>query len=158
MLLPFFEWCEGSALGTIIRESLWGFAVIESIHLVALSLIGGALLIVDLRLLGVGLRRYSVAEIGRSAQPWLLLSLGVMVVTGITLFSSESVKCYYNAPFWVKMTMLPLAVLFTFTVRHRVVRAEEGRIGPVLSKLTALVSLSLWFSVGAAGRLIGFWG
>ena len=55
-LLAFFQWCEATSLGTAIRETTWAFAVIESVHLLALSVIGGAVLLVDLRLLGFGLR------------------------------------------------------------------------------------------------------
>ena len=154
-LLPFFEWCEASAVGTAIRGSRWLFPVIESIHLLALSLIGGALLVVDLRLFGVGLRNQSIRQLAKEAQPWLIGSLLVMIATGVPLFLSESIKCYYSPPFWVKMTTLPVAITFTFTVRRKVVMAERD-LSPRWYKLVALVSLMLWFGVAAAGRWIGF--
>ncbi len=66
MLLPFFEWCEATAIGQAIRESLWLFPVIESIHLLGLAMIGGAILVVDLRLLGFGLRHQPVAQLART--------------------------------------------------------------------------------------------
>lgn len=156
MLLPFFEWCEDTAIGHAIRDSSWLFPAIESVHLLALALIGGAVLIVDLRLLGLGLRRQPVAQMARDAEPWLIGGLLVMLATGILLFTSESIKCYYNTAFWVKMTMLPLAMVFTATVRRRVAAADERRVGPVWGRLVGLFSLSLWFTVGAAGRWIGF--
>jgi uncharacterized protein DUF6644 len=155
-LLPFAQWCEGSVIGTAIRTSSWAFAVIESVHLLALAAIGGAVIVVDLRLLGFGLRDARVADLARDAFPWLVGSLIVMLVTGIGLFLSEATKCYYSTAFWVKMVSLVLAMIFTFTVRFRVTRAEEGRIHPVVYKLVALVSLALWFGVGAGGRWIGF--
>ncbi len=105
-LLPFFQWCESSALGTAVRTSPWAFAVIESVHLLGLAAIGGAVLIVDMRLLGLGLRRQPVAEVARDAQPWLVGSLAVMVTTGVLLFLSESIKCYYSTPFRLKMVAL----------------------------------------------------
>ena len=157
-MLPFFEWCEASGIGTAIRESVWAFAVIESIHLVALALIGGAVLLVDLRLLGLVLRGYPPGQIARDAQPWFNASLAVMLVTGVALFLSESVKCYYSTPFWWKMTSLLLAVIFTYSVRRTVSFADEGRVTPARMRIVALVSLSLWLSVGAAGRWIGFSG
>ncbi len=156
MLLPFFEWCEASTVGSAIRNSLWLFPVIESVHLLALAVIGGALLVVDLRLFGLGLRKQPVRQLARDVQPWLIGSLLVMISTGIPLFLSESIKCYYSPAFWVKMTTLPVAILFTFTVRRRVTMADEARLRPLASKLVALVSLALWFTVGAAGRWIGF--
>jgi hypothetical protein len=155
MLLPFFEWCEASLVGQTIRESLWLFPVIEAVHLLGLAVIGGTVLLVDLRLLGWGLRQ-PVREIAHDAQPWFLASLVVMLVTGVSLFLSESVKCYYSQAFWVKMTCLPLAIAFTLTIKARVVRREDRDIRPVVGKLVALVSLALWFAVGAGGRWIGF--
>jgi uncharacterized protein DUF6644 len=158
MLWPFFEWCEATALGTAIRSSPWAFAVIESFHLLALSVIGGAVLVVDMRLLGLGLRGQRIADVARNAFPWLVASLVVMLLTGIGLFLSEPTKCYYSTPFWVKMTSLALALLFTFTVRLKMTKADEARVRPLWFKLVALVSLALWFGVGAGGRWIGFSG
>ena len=155
-LLPFIQWCEATTVGNAIRTSSWAFAAIESVHLLALAAIGGAVLIVDLRLLGFGLRDQRVPDLARDAFPWLVGSLIVMLVTGVGLFLSEASKCYYSTPFWFKMTSLALAMIFTFTVRDRVTRAEEGRISPAAYKIVAIVSLALWFGVGAGGRWVGF--
>lgn len=156
--MPFFEWCEATAVGDAIRSSAWLFPVIESVHLIALALLGGALLVVDLRLLGLGLRRQPVAELARDAQPWVIATLLIMIATGIPLFLSESIKCYYSPAFWVKMTTLPLAIAFTFTVRRSVAMADERRIGRIRSALVGVASLALWLTVGAGGRWIGFSG
>jgi Family of unknown function (DUF6644) len=158
MLFPFFQWCEATSFGQAVKTSSWAFAVTESIHLLALAAIGGAVLIVDLRLLGFGLRGQRIADLARDAFPWLVGSLIVMLVTGFTLFMSEAVKCYYSTPFRVKMTSLALAMLFTFTVRRKVTLADEANVRPAVYKLVALVSLALWFGVGAGGRWIGFSG
>src|SRR5689334_11472872 len=130
MLLPYFQWLEASALSRAISTSSWAFAVVESIHLLALAVIGGSVLMLDLRFLGFGLRRQSIREVADEAQPWLIASLIVMLVTGAVLFISEPIKCYYSTPFWVKMTSLALAMLFTFTVRRRMTRAEEASMRP----------------------------
>ncbi|HEY2906126.1 MAG TPA: DUF6644 family protein [Vicinamibacterales bacterium] len=157
-LLPFFQWCEASTIGSAIRQSTWAFAVIESVHLLALAAIGGAVLVVDLRLLGWGLRRQSVAEVARDAYPWFVGSLTVMLVTGVSLFLSESVKCYYSTPFWWKMSSLALAMIFAFTIRRRATMNDDLAARPLYLKLVALISLTLWFGVGAGGRWIGFSG
>ena len=158
MLLPYFQWVASTTISQTISNSSWAFAVIESIHLLGLSVIGGAVLMLDLRLLGFGLRRQSAAELAREVQPWLVGSLLVMLVTGALLFTSEPIKCYYSTPFWVKMTCLLLAIVFTFTVRRSVTMAAGTRVRPLRYKLVALVSLALWFGVGAGGRWIGFSG
>jgi hypothetical protein len=82
-VLPFFEWCEATALGQLVRTSLWLFPVIESFHLLALCALGGALLLVDLRMLGAGLVRTPLAALARAARPWLLGAVIAMVTTGI---------------------------------------------------------------------------
>jgi Family of unknown function (DUF6644) len=155
-VLHFFAWCEHSAVGGAIRSSNWLFPVIEACHLLGLAVIGGAVLVVDLRLFGIGLRRQPVAQLARDAQPWLIASLMVMVATGVLMFMSEAIKCYYHPAFWVKMTSLFLAIVFTFTVHKKVVMEDEARMGPLWSKLVALISVMLWSGVGIGGRWIGF--
>jgi hypothetical protein len=156
-LLPLFEWCENTGVGNAIRNSLWLFPVIESVHLLALALIGGAILIVDLRMLGLGLRQ-PVAQLARDVQPWLAGGLVVMVASGLLLFSSEAIKCYYNAAFWTKMSFLLPALVFTWTIRRKVAAADEDRLRPIWRKLVGCLSLSMWLVVAAAGRWIGFSG
>jgi len=139
-----------------MRQSPWLFPVIATIHLMGLSLIGGAVLVVDLRLLGLGLRRQPVAGLAHDAERWLLRGLVVTVSTGILLFMCFATKYYYLTFFWVKMAALLLVVVFTLSVHRRVVMANEADVSPVLCKLVALVSLSLWTTVAVGGRYIGF--
>jgi hypothetical protein len=155
-LLPFFQWCYQTAIGEAIRESTWLFPLIEAVHLVGLGLTAGAVLIVDLRLLGVGLNRQPVARLSAAVEPWLLGSVTLMFASGIPLFLSESMKCYYSFAFWVKMASLFLVLLFTFTVRRRVTRTGLTSDQPPPGRITALISLFLWFGVAWGGRWIGF--
>ena len=155
-LLPFFQWCYQTPIGEGIRNSTWLFPVIEAFHLLGLGLTAGAVLIVDLRLLGVGLSRQPAAQLSAAVEPWLLGSLTLMFASGIPLFLSESMKCYYSFAFWVKMTSLFLVLLFTFTVRRRVTRTGLTSDRPLLGRFTALISLGLWFGVAWGGRWIGF--
>jgi uncharacterized membrane protein YhdT len=152
----FFKWCEHSWIGESIRNSLWLFPVIEAIHLVGLGLTAGAVLIVDLRLLGVGLWHQPVEQLAEDAEPWLMGSLALMFATGIPLFLSEATKCYHSTPFWIKMACLFLVILFTFTLRRRAIRTRLSLRHPTLGRVTALVSLFLWFGVAWGGRWIGF--
>src|SRR5215813_9383643 len=130
MVFTFFQWVESTRMHEAISRSPWAFAVIESVHLLALAVIGGAVLMLDLRLLGLGLRDQPIERVARDAHPWLVSSLIVMIVTGVLLFSSEPIKCYYSTPFWVKMSSLALAMAFTFTVRRKVVSRDESRVHP----------------------------
>jgi hypothetical protein len=154
-LLPFFQWCESSGLIAAMRGSKWLFPVIESTHLIGLALTGGAVLMVDLRLLGFGFRRQPVALVARDAYWWLRVSLLVMLPTGWLLFMASAVKCYFLPVFWLKMAALALALLFTFSVRRRVALAPETSWNPTRARLVAIVSLSLWSIVAISGRLVG---
>jgi hypothetical protein len=156
VLLPFFSWCEHSWIGQTIQASVWLFPVIESIHLVGLGVIAGAVLIVDMRLLGIGLGTQSAEELAENTRPWILGSLAAMFASGILLFLSEATKCYYSFPFWVKMCSLALAIAYTFTVKRRAIQSKLEQRSPLLAKAAALVSLGLWFAVAWGGRWIGF--
>ena len=155
MLLPFFEWCESLWLGQFVVGSNWLFPVIEAVHLLALSVLGGTVLMVDLRLMGFGLKSRSASELWRAARPWMIGALAMMIATGVPLFLSEPIKCYYNDSFWVKMTTLPIAIAFAFTIRSRVIQ-ESVRNTARRQMLVGALSIALWFTVDAAGRWIGF--
>jgi hypothetical protein len=155
-LLTFFQWCYQTQIGETIRNSTWLFPVIETFHLLGLGLTAGAVLIVDLRLLGVGLSRTPVAQLAAAARPWLIGGVILMFVSGIPLFLSESIKCLYNYAFWVKMISLVLVLIFTFTVSRRVTQSGITSDRPQVGRMTALVSLVLWFGVAGGGRWIGF--
>jgi hypothetical protein len=154
--LPFFEWCYQTALGEGIRESTWLFPLIEAFHLLGFALTLGSALIVDLRLLGFGLSRQPVAEISSGARPWMLGGVIVMFASGVPLFMSEAVKCYYSPAFWIKMTSLFLVLVFTLVVRSRLTRPGANPDGSAMSRAAAFVSLGLWFGVAWGGRWIGF--
>ena len=154
MLLPYFEWLESLWLGKAVVGSLWLFPVIESVHLLALSLLGGSILLVDLRMLGFGLKRYSVPALARDARPFMIGAIATLIATGVPLFLAEAVKCYYSQAFWVKMTTLAIALIYTFTIRTRVTRSES--VHNAARQIAGALSIALWVTVAAAGRWIGF--
>jgi hypothetical protein len=159
-LLPFFQWCDHTAAGEAIRNSRVLFPIIESVHLLALTVLLGTVLALNLRLLGAAMRLVPLASVAKALAPLTFWSLATMVATGTLLFLSEALKCYDNPPFLFKMEALFAAILFQWAVVPATVRAavNSGKTGTgVRSAATALVSLALWFSVGAAGRAIGFY-
>ena len=155
-LLPTFEWFYATPVGETIRNSVWMFPVIEAFHLIGLGVIGGAVLLVNLRLLGVGLTRQPVAQLSAEAQPWLLGALVLMFASGFPLFLSEATKAYYSYAFWIKKTCLLLVLAFTFTLHRRVTQGGFAEDNPQLAKLAGIISLVLWFGVAWGGRWIGF--
>lgn len=157
-MLHLFRWLSHTSLSVYLRHSTWGFAIIETVHLLALAAFGGAILIVDLRLLGIGLHRLPVSRIARELRPILWGSLLVMLVSGIFLVTTGPLKYYHSPSFRIKMLVLAIAIAFYFTLHRRVVKSEMDVTAPVWSRLAAVMSLVLWLGVGLAGRAIGFLG
>jgi hypothetical protein len=139
-----------------INESSWIFPLVQAFHLVAMGFLVGALLIVDMRLLGGGFSQQPIARVARDTRPWLIWSLVGMVLTGFPQFISLATKEYESPYFRWKMLFLLLALIHTFTIRQRVAYAPEGRFGAGIGKIVALVSIALWTGVAINGRLIGF--
>ncbi len=153
-LLSLFEAIEATTLAGTIKQSVWLFPAIEALHLLGLALLGGAVLMLDLRLMGWGLSSATPAQLERQSRPWARAGLVLLVVTGGVLFSSETLKLYGNASFWLKMAALLTVLVYTAAVRNPVARRTRG-VG-ARSRVVALVSLLLWLTVAVAGRWIGF--
>ena len=138
-----------------MQTSRWAFAVTEMVHLIALASLGGSVLLLDLRLLGVVLKRESAAAISRDLARILLISLTLMILSGIGLLSEEAMKCYYSPAFRWKMALLAAAIVFYFTTHRRAALQADTRAADLSQRVIAIVSLLLWLGVGVAGRAIG---
>ena len=156
-ILPssFFWQCENTLPGSWFKHAQWFFAIDETFHIMALGMLIGTLLIVDLRLLGFGMRRQSVPELAKYLGPWTLLGVASMIITGVPLFMSEAVKLSRSTPFFYKMIFLTCAVTLHFTL-HRKATASSARQGSGMGKLAACLSLICWLGVALAGRAIAF--
>ena len=156
-ILPgwFFWQCENTLPGSWFKHAQWFFAVDETVHIMALGMLIGTLVIVDLRLLGFGMRRQSVSQLAGYLAPWTLLGVALMIITGVPLFMSEAVKLSRSSPFFYKMIFLLCAVTLHFTL-HRKAIAASGTQGSGLGKLAASLSLICWLGVALAGRAIAF--
>ena len=155
-LLPLFQWAAHAPLFAVMRDSKWGFAAVEMVHLLALAAFGGTVLVVDLGILGIGFRRQAPSRVARELFPIFLRSLIAMVLSGALLVAAEAMKCYYHPAFRLKMLLFVLAVAFYFTVHRKLVQVPEGAAPPAWSKPCAALSLALWLAVGLAGRAVGF--
>ena len=155
-LLPFFRWSQDTWVGLAMRDSNWLFPAVEAVHIVALTLLCGAIALLNLRLFGVALRTKSVSDVAREVAPWTFYSLVLILLTGAMLFASEAVKVYASWPFRIKMIFLFSAMLFHYTVYRRLTKADEALTSPRWGKLAATVSMILWFGIGWGGRFIAF--
>ena len=156
MLQPYFQWMNDLAVSKAIGESIWIYPLVQAIHLVFLALFAGSLLIVDLRLMGWDMREQPVAKVARDARPWMILGFLGLVATGMPQLMQNAMREYFSDFFWIKMYVLPIALIYTFTIRQRVAMADESRVAPAMSKITGLASILLWIGgVAIPSRLIG---
>jgi len=155
MLQPLFERLARLDVSRAMNESGWVVATIQAFHLLALVLFAGAILIVDLRLLGRGLTDQPVAQVARAARPWVRAGLLGLIATGIPQLMSLAEKEYHSEFFWSKMYLLAAALVFTFTIRRSVTQREDARVGRFAAAAVGLVSITLWTGVAVSARLIG---
>jgi hypothetical protein len=154
-LLAFFKWCDATPISLIIRNSTYIFPVVEVFHLFGLTLLLGSVTVVDMRILGVGMRRQSVSELSSALAPWSVGAAILTIVSGILLFLSEAMKCYGNTAFPYKMWFLLGGIILYFLTQRRIT-SPTSRINPAVLKVIAVLSLILWYGVAIAGRAIAF--
>jgi len=153
---PFFAWSENLWIGRSIADTIWAFPLIETIHILALTMMFGAIVIIDLRMLGLGMKKQPVAVLAKNLEPYMTWGLVIMLGTGYLLFASEAMKCFVNDGFKFKMALLFPAIIFQFTLFRWISHKDETRRPMALGWFVALLSLTLWFGVGVGGRAIGF--
>lgn len=153
--IPFFRWCDQTWLCNAIKGTTWVFPLTETIHILALVVLLGSIMLLDFRLLGIGIRNWTPWRIANELRRYILCALVVILVTGWLLFMAEPMKAYDNMAFLPKMTLLFSAILFHYTV-FRKASSIDKLYTPVTAKFAALVSLFLWFGIGVMGRAIGF--
>ena len=152
-LLEIIYLLEDSYIGEYVRSSLWLFPVIQSFHLIGLGILGGAVVVGDLRLMGILMRTESTRYVIRVTRPWFNFGLFILIITGIPLFLSEAVKCYYSRAFWIKISCLLLGALFVYFIRNPIVLSKDENF---MIKILGFTSFSLWLVTAASGRWIGF--
>ena len=156
LLYPFFKWINGSWVSQTINDSIWLFPAIEGVHLVALALLFGAILVLNLRLMGIMMPERPLPQLFTELQPWTLSSLIVILVSGALLFASEAVKAFHSTPFRIKIVLLIAAVVFHYTVSWRLMLRDDRRLSSAVNKAAGATAIALWMGVGFAGRAIGF--
>jgi hypothetical protein len=153
-LFPFFAWVDSTQISTLIKGTTWVFPLVETIHILALAVLLGSVFLIDMRLLGIAVRRWSPAQILEQVHSLVNWSVVIILITGVLLFIAEPRKLFDSAAFGPKMILLTLAILFQYTMYPHV-RSMQAHI-PIWGRLLALTSLALWFGVAVCGRAIGF--
>ena len=159
-MLTICQWMERTPLGEEVRQSLWIFPLVETAHLFGIVVLVGATSTLDLRLLGLAMKREPVSKLSRQMLIWTWSAFIVMVTTGFVMFASEAVRCWENTAFRYKMAMLLLAgvnaVIFHTTAYRRLANWDTTAHTPIGAKIAGVFSVLLWFGIVAAGRWIAF--
>ena len=157
-LLPFFEWLETTWFGYVGKN--WGaaFALIQSLHLLGLALLGGAVLAAEGRILGAVLTDVEQSVVTARCDKVFNIAMAVLVATGVFMACGVAVKIYYLPVYWYKMLALGAGALFHYLVRQPLLARGPEQVNPWLLKSMAVASIMVWFTVAATGRWIGFSG
>jgi hypothetical protein len=156
----FLQWLHDTQFSIYMRDSLWAEPIVETIHVLTLTLFLGFAVLLDLRLLGVAMRRRPVSEVLRQINPWLIAGFVVMIASGVLLFCGDPVSFYTTTFFKVKMIMLVLAgvnvLIFNATIGRKTAEWDLAVKTPRAAKIAAVISLVLWVAIVAAGRGIAY--
>ena len=157
MTLP--EICQAiqdSAIGTNIRESIWTFPLIETVHVIGLGISVGILVTLDLRLVGAGMRHISPSQIMKQLKTWYMIGFAAMMISGVFLFWSEAARAYRSDTFRIKILFLILAGINAafYEVKYVPIAAAWDKTGaiPTGAKMVGWVSLICWLGVIGFGR------
>jgi hypothetical protein len=149
-----------SHIGTALRESDNAFPIIESVHVLATTLLVGTIAILDLRMLGLILRTVPVRQLARSVFPYTWSGFVIMFISGFLLFWAEAAKNYSNPAFRIKLVLLLLVglnpLIFHTTIYRRVHQWEALHLSPWRARAAAIASLTLWAGIIISGRAIAY--
>ena len=159
-MLEFCQWLERTPGSIALHESIWGYPIVESVHVLTLCLFLGLAVMVDLRLLGATMVRTPASEVMKRLLPWEIAGFAVMVMSGSLLFYAIPVKTYLNIFFRLKVVFLLLAGV-NVAVFHRSVFRNMGKwdldpVPPFRARLAGGLSLALWAGIVVAGRMIAY--
>ena len=159
-MLGFCQWLESTPGSIALHESIWGYPIVESVHVLTLCLFLGLAVMLDLRLLGVTLLKTPASEVVGRLLPWTVAGFAIMVVTGSLLFYAIPVKTYLNIFFRLKVLFLLLAGLnvavFELTISRSMRAWDLDPVPPLRARLAGGLSLILWGGIVVAGRMIAY--
>lgn len=158
-MADFFQWLHDTWFSTGIRESLWLFPILYTLHIFGVVILVGATSALDLRMLGLAMRNEPVADMADLLLPWAKAGFAAQMVTGTFLFVAQPADLWRNVAFLLKMATVLLAglnVLIFHLTAYRHVRRWPQHSTPSGAKFSAVLSLTCWFGIVAMSRLIAF--
>ena len=155
------QWMADTEWSVGLHESRYAYTIIESVHVWTLCLFVGFAILLDLRLLGVTLKRVPVSQMLTRLLPWTKVSFVLMVVSGVLLYYAIPLRTYHNVFFRLKVVLLVLAALNAWVfhegpIYRRLVEWDVSAVPPRRAKIAGAVSLVLWAAIVFSGRMIAY--
>lgn len=157
MLRETLGWVQETPLSVALRDFPSALPFIEAVHILAIMIFAGTILMVDLRLMGLGMQKISIAEMLTRFMPWTLTGFVVMAATGLTLFVADPLIYYHDLFFRLKILLMLAALAnilyFHIHVRRDLAFWETRTTPPASARMSAALSFAIWFGIIAAGRM-----
>ena len=162
MLRSLFELLEAQSTSVALRESIYGYSILLTSHVVSMCLFAGLIVMMDLRLVGIGNPKTPFSQVQERLFPWQMVGFAISVITGLLLFYSQPMRFYGNFYFWVKTGLMALAgvnmMVFHLTTYRSVAEWDRDVVTPFPARLAGVLSLALWAVVIMTGRMIAYSG
>ena len=136
-----------------LNNNEWSFPLLEIIHIVGFAIAIGTIFMVDLRLIGIGMKRQLASQLNKDLGPWTLGGLLAVLMSGPLIFSSDPNLYLNNFSFQFKIVALLVAILYQYTLHRKVALSDPS---PAVGALVGIFSVALWISVVAGGLFIAF--
>ena len=154
-----FEWVDAFPSSIAMRESLYAFPVLLTIHLISLATFAGLVVMMDLRLLGVAYRGTPFSEVQGRLFPWQMVAMVVTSLAGLLLLYAQPMRYFGKVLYWIKMALLVLAgvnVLLFHFITYRTIDKWDITNPPIAAKVAGGLSVALWACIVTFGRLTAY--
>jgi hypothetical protein len=155
-------WIESTRPNQVVQNVFWIIPVVQTIHILSVSIVMASMAMLDLRLMGLGLGRHSIASLAQRFMPWAWGALLLLLLTGTVLIIGEPGRSLGNWVFQLKMSLLLLAVMASLILIHRLRRDrgywERTPKLRIASRVLGLLLLMLWVGIVICGRWIAYVG
>src|SRR5437667_2692432 len=157
---PLFEWVDAFPSSVALRESLYGYPALLTAHVLSMCLFAGLVVMMDLRLVGIGNLKTPISQIQKRLFPWQMVGMVGSAITGGLLFWGQPMRYYGKALYWTKIILMILAginALYFHLTTYKSVKAwDSDPVPPPAARWAGYLGLFLWASVVAFGRLTAY--
>jgi uncharacterized membrane protein len=151
MLLHFCRWLQDNSFIAFLNGTAWTAAALEIVHYFSMFILMGSMVVVDLRVLGLVMRRLDAAQLADRLFPWIWISLALNFLSGFFMFAGSATSYYRNDIFYDKLGVILLAIAANTIVQVKIGRWNQLPAIPAWAKLIAALSIGLWIGAILAG-------